>query len=92
MAAHVVESRHNKHPIFGHDFKFAGGLHRVTVSEHRMGDVLNAHLPLRRQQPAARYDIDHPLTLGRQDVERRTGNLGRREVDSASRLQLSLEQ
>ncbi len=91
VAAHVVERRHNKRPVFGHDFEFAGGFYRAAFGENRMRDVLDAHLPPRRQQPATRYDVDHPLTLGCQDIECSAGNLGRREADSASRLQLMLE-
>ncbi|MCQ3810607.1 MAG: hypothetical protein KTV68_08650 [Acidimicrobiia bacterium] len=91
VAAHVVERRHNEHPIFTHDFKLACGLYGAVMGEHRMGDVLNAHLSLGRQQLAARYDVDHPLTFGRQGIECCAGNLDRREADSASCLQLQLK-
>ena len=88
VAAHVVERRHNQPSLVRLDFELACGLHRASSSEHRMGDVLSAHLPLRGPQLAARHDVDHPVTLGHQSVECRARNLDRRDADSASRLRL----
>ena len=88
VTAHVVEYRHDRGFLLLHDLELARRMHRLAVGDHGMRNVLALHKPLRHQQPVAGHDIDHPLPLGNQGVERSAGNLDRHGTNATSCVQL----